>query len=88
MSSGVFRGKEFSNRIKLSQLVQDLLAVSDLGSLQPWGGRWVWGHLGHGEYPQTCTHMHAHMHTHKMLKSTCSKIANGHQHGSSHVYHV
>ena len=34
MSSGVFRGKEFSNRIELSQLVQDLLTVSDLDSLQ------------------------------------------------------
>ena len=38
MSSGVFRGKEFSNRIKLSQLVQGLLTVSDLGSLQLCGG--------------------------------------------------
>ena len=38
MSSGMFRGKElFSNRVKLSQLVQDLLTVSDLGSLQLWG---------------------------------------------------
>ena len=37
MSSGVFRGKEFSKRIQLSQLVQDLLTVSDLGSLQLWG---------------------------------------------------
>ena len=37
MSSGVFRGKEFSKRIELSQLVQDLLTVGDLGSLQLWG---------------------------------------------------
>ena len=35
MSSEVFRGKEFSNRIKLdlSHLVQDLFTVGDLGSL-------------------------------------------------------
>ena len=33
----MFRGKEFSNRIELSQLVQDLLTVSDLGSMQLWG---------------------------------------------------
>ena len=72
MSSGVFRGKDFSNRIKLSQFVQDLLTVNDLDSLQLWRrGRWVWGYLGHGGCPQTCTHMHAHMHTHEMLKSTC-----------------
>ena len=72
MSSGVFRGKEFSNRIELSQLVQDLLTVSDLGSLQLWGEGadgcgGIWG-MG---VPQTCTHMHARMHTHEMLKSTC-----------------
>ena len=65
MSSGVFRGKEFSNRIELSQSVQDLLTVGDLGSLQLWGrDRWVWGHLGHGGAPRhvhtymlTCTYM-------------------------------
>ena len=65
MSSGVFRGKEFLNRIELSQLVQDLLTVSDLGSLQLWGrGRWVRGHPGCGDVPRhvhtcilTCTHM-------------------------------
>ena len=34
MSSGVFRGKKFSKRIELSQLVHDLLTVGDLGSLQ------------------------------------------------------
>ena len=37
MNLEVFRDKEFSNRIELSQLVQDLLTVSDLGSLQLWG---------------------------------------------------
>ena len=37
MNSEVFRGIEFSNRIELSQLVQDLLTIGDLGSLQLWG---------------------------------------------------
>ena len=72
MSSGVFRGKEFSNRIELSQLVQDLLTVSDLGSLKLWGrGQMGVGASGAWGCPQTCTHIHAHMHTHEMLKSTC-----------------
>ena len=44
----MFRGKESSNRIELSQLVQDLLNFGVLGSLQLWGGgRWVGGVLGH-----------------------------------------
>ena len=33
----MFRGKESSNRIELSRLVQDLLNFGDLGSLQLWG---------------------------------------------------
>ena len=42
MTSGGFRGKESSNRIELSRLVQDLLNFGVLGSLQLWGGdRWV-----------------------------------------------
>ena len=63
----MFRGKESSNRIKLSRLVPDLLNFGVLGSL--WfmgGGRWVGGHLGAwGVYPHThtCMHMHAHTHT-------------------------
>ena len=43
MSSGMFRGKESSNRIELSQLVQDLLNFGVLGSLQLWGWGWVNG---------------------------------------------
>ena len=44
MSSGVFRGKESSNRIKLSRLVQDLLNFGVSGSLRLWGwGGWVDG---------------------------------------------
>ena len=50
MSSGMFRGKESSNRIELSQLVQDLLNFGVLGSLRLWGG----GGLG---MPPTHVHM-------------------------------
>ena len=72
MSSGMFRGKESSNRIKLSRLVQELLKLGVLGSLRLWGGgRWVggvWGYLGAWGGVPTCTHTHAHActctHTH------------------------
>ena len=59
MTSGVFRGKQSSNRIKLSRLFQDLLNFGVLGSLQLWGvgGGWMgWGWL---EVPPTHMHMHA-----------------------------
>ena len=47
MSSGMFRGKESSNRIELSQLVQDLLNFSVFGFLQLLGvGGWVDGDGG------------------------------------------
>ena len=43
MSSGMFRGKESLSRIKLSQLVQELLNFEVLGSLWLWGwGGWMW----------------------------------------------
>ena len=44
----MFSGKESSNRIELSQLVQDLLNFGVLGSLRLWGGGQVGGggHLG------------------------------------------
>ena len=59
VSSGVFRGKESSNRIKLSQLVQGLLNFGDLGSLQLWGvDGWEW--LGVPPHPCTCMCMHTH----------------------------
>ena len=66
MSSGMFRGQESSNRIEISQLVQDLLSFGVLGFLQLWeGGRWVgcvWEHLGAwGVSPHTCTCMHMHV---------------------------
>ena len=64
----MFRGKESSNRIKLSQLVQELLKFGVLGSLRLWGGgRWVGGIWGHGGCPHmhthACTCMHMHTHT-------------------------
>ena len=73
----MFRGKESSNRIELSRLVQDLLNFAVLGSLRLWGGGsrvevsgvWVSG-------IPTCMHMHMY---------TCIEIANGHQHGGIHA---
>ena len=59
MSSGMFRGKESSNRIEFSRLVQDLLNFGVLGSLRLWG--WVDG--GGGCPPHTCTCMRMHART-------------------------
>ena len=62
----MFRGKESSNRIELSRLVQDLLNFGVLGSLHLWGWGWVDGVGVVGGCPHThahacaCTHMHAH----------------------------
>ena len=59
----MFRAKESSNRIELSQLVQDLLNFGVLGSLWLWGwGVWVdggWGWLGVPPHMCTCTCTHA-----------------------------
>ena len=57
----MFRGKESSNRIKLSRLVQDLLNFGVLGSLRLWGGGQVGGGAseGMGGVP---TYMHTHVH--------------------------
>ena len=60
MSSGMFRGKESSNRIKLSRLVQDLLNFGVLGSLWLWGWGVVGGCPTH-TCTRTCTHAHVHM---------------------------
>ena len=65
----MFRGKESSNRIELSRLVQDLLNFGVLGSLWLWGWGGGWMGVGGGwEVPPTHVHMHAHtctrMHTH------------------------
>ena len=63
----MFRGKESSNRIELSRLVQDLLNFGVLGSLRLWGwGGWVdggGGWLG-GAPTHVYTHAHARTHTH------------------------
>ena len=58
--SGMFRGKESSNRIELSQLVQDLLNFGVLGSLLlwGWGGGWMGVGGGWGCPPHTCTCTH------------------------------
>ena len=85
----MFRGKESSNRIKISRLVQDLLNFGVFGSLQLWGeGRWVggiWGHVGGGGCHHT--HTHACACTHKHVNA-CIEIVNGRRHGGIHVYHV
>ena len=60
----MFRGKESSNRIELSRLVQDLLNFGVLGSLRLWGwggggvGVWGWGVVG--GCPTHTVHMHMH----------------------------
>ena len=70
----MFRGKESSNRIELSRLVQDLLNFGVLGSLwlwgwgvDGWGAGWMdgvggdWGMPPHVHmHAHACTHMHAH----------------------------
>ena len=67
----MFRGKESSNRIELSRLVQELLNFGVFSSLWLWGveGGWMgvgdgWGWLdGGGGWlgypPHTCMHAHA-----------------------------
>ena len=57
----MFRGKESSNRIELSQLVQDLLNFGVLGSLQLWG--WGVDGWGGGWLGGAPTHVHTHAHT-------------------------
>ena len=58
------RGKESSNRIELSRLVQELLNFGVSGSLWLWGvgGGWI-GVGGGWEVPPTHVHMHAHART-------------------------
>ena len=58
----MFRGKESSNRIELSRLVQDLLNFGVLGSLWLWG--WGGGCMGLGGTPHTCVHACTHTHMH------------------------
>ena len=85
MNSGVFRGKESSNRIKLSQLVQDLLNLVFWAPYSCGEGAGEWGTSGGiwgVPHACTCTHMHAHTCMHMY---TCIEIANGCQHGGIHV---
>ena len=62
----MFRGKESSNRIELSRLVQDLLNFGVLGSLRLWGwgglGGWGWGWLGGAPHKCAQARMHTHAH--------------------------
>ena len=61
----MFRGKESSNRIELSRLVQDLLNFGVLGSLRLWGWGAGWMGVGGGwGVPPTHVHTHAHARTH------------------------
>ena len=62
----MFRGKESSNRIELSRLVQDLLNFGVSGSLRLWGwggwmdggGGWLRGAPHTCPHVRTCTHAH------------------------------
>ena len=82
MSSGMFRGKESSNRIELSRLVQELLNFGVLGSLRLWvgwemdgDGGWLKGaphtrtHARACMHTYACTRMHAHAHVLNMIIS-------------------
>ena len=74
MSLGMFRGKESSNRIELSRLVQDLFNFGVLGSLRLWGWGGGWMGVGGGwGVPPTHVHTHAHTrmctHTHACMVS-------------------
>ena len=77
----MFRGKESSNRIELSRLVQDLLNFGVLGSLRLWGwgvGGWGGGVGGRGGgllegASHTCAHACACTHTH-----TCTRMHGKH----------
>ena len=68
----MFRGKESSNRIKLSRLVQELLNFGVFCSLQLWGV-WGWVDVGTGWFRVHPTHVHMyvharmHMHTHACI---------------------
>ena len=66
----MFRGKESSNRIELSRLVQDLLNFGVSGSLRLWGlGGWVYGGGGWlGGAPHTRAHARMHTHAHIHIK--------------------
>ena len=60
MSSGMFRGKESSNRIEFWCF--GLPAALGVGGLGGWG--WGWGWLRVPPHMCTCMHMHACTHAH------------------------
>ena len=65
MNSGMFRGKESSNRIELSRLVQELSNFGVFSFLQLLGvGGWVDGVGVVGGVPHTCAHTCSCTHTH------------------------
>ena len=65
----MFRGKESSNRIELSRLVQDLLNFGVSGSLRLWGWGGGWMGVGGGwGVPPTHVHMHMHARTRTHVK--------------------
>ena len=92
MSSGKFKGKESSNRIELSRLVQELLKFgvfglpAALGRLGRWvdegGGGWGWVDEGGGAWgvSHTCTHTHVHARTRMRGTHMYRFHANGRQH--------
>ena len=57
----MFRDKESSNRIELSQLVQDLLNFVVFSSLRLWGVGVVGGAPHTCAHARACTHTHAHV---------------------------
>ena len=67
----MFTGKESSNRIELSRLVQDLLYFLCFGlpAAQGMGqvGGGVSGSMGVSPHACTCTCMHTHTHTHTCI---------------------
>ena len=67
----MFRGKESSNRIELSRLVQDLLNFGVLGSLRlwGWGGGWEVPPAHMHTHVHACTQMHAHARVVNMIIS-------------------
>ena len=74
MSSGVFIDKEFSNRIELSRLDQDILKFHCFECYPPLGGGlggWVGVWMGGGN-PHTHAHVHAHART--RAHRTCMRI--------------
>ena len=58
----MFRGKESSNRIELSQLVQELSNFGVFGFLQLLGVGWGWVDRGGGGWGVPPTHVHIHVH--------------------------